>query len=234
MLLAGFGSFLHLIPTTHRPAPLATVCATEFQPGPAQERRLRAPELDDAVGYLNTGGRPIHLRDLRGKVVLLDFWCFCCINCMHVMPDLARLEKKYPKDLVVVGIHSAKFNTERNTHNIRKAIQRYEITHPVVNDANLKIWQAYNVQFWPTFVLIDPEGYVVGGISSEGRYAILDQTISKVITLARARKTLSERLLPFQRALQHKKSDSPLYFPGKSWQMPAVTACSSRTARTIV
>src|SRR5262249_49959088 len=94
--------------------------------------RIEAPELEGGIAWLNTSG-PIRLRDLRGKIVLLDFWTFCCINCIHTLPELAKLEKKYADQLIVVGIHSAKFENERNSESIRKAILRYEITHPVVN-----------------------------------------------------------------------------------------------------
>src|SRR5205823_8956811 len=91
----------------------------------AEPHRIRAPELEGGVAWLNTSG-PVTLRDLRGKFVLLDFWTLCCINCIHTLPDLARLEKKYPNQLVVVGVHSAKFDNERNSESIRKAILRYE------------------------------------------------------------------------------------------------------------
>src|SRR5262249_8594518 len=80
----------------------------------AEKERLRAPELEGGVGWLNTAG-PLRLKDLRGKVVLLDFWTYCCINCMHTLPDLARLEKKYANQLVVIGVHSAKFDNEKDS-----------------------------------------------------------------------------------------------------------------------
>ena len=176
--------------------------------------RIRAPELDGGVAWLNTAG-PIHLKDLRGKVVLLDFWTFCCINCMHVMPDLAKLEKKYPNELVVIGVHSAKFNEEKDSDSIRKAILRYEISHPVVNDADLKIWSAYDVQSWPTFWLIDPEGYLVGSTSSEGQYEVLDRAIAEVVKIHRAKKTLNDRPLRFELARYREQGSSPLFFPGK-------------------
>src|SRR4051794_34762799 len=107
-----------------------------------KDKRVKAPELDGGVAWLNTAG-PIKLKDLKGKIVVLDFWTFCCINCIHVLPDLAKLEKKYPNELVVVGVHSAKFKNEKKTDAIRKAILRYEIHHPVVNDAGMAIWNAY-------------------------------------------------------------------------------------------
>ncbi|HEY7547786.1 MAG TPA: thioredoxin-like domain-containing protein, partial [Blastocatellia bacterium] len=85
------------------------------------EGKVNAPDFPERVEWLNTE-RPLSLRELRGKVVLLDFWTYCCINCMHVIPDLKKLEKKYPNELVVIGVHSAKFNGERDTDNIRQAI----------------------------------------------------------------------------------------------------------------
>ena len=100
---------------------------------------VNAPDFPAGLDWLNTD-RPLSLKDLRGKVVVLDFWTFCCINCMHVIPDLQRLERKYSKELVVVGVHSAKFENEKDSDSIRQAILRYDIEHPVVNDADFKIW----------------------------------------------------------------------------------------------
>src|SRR5262245_27688764 len=120
-------------------------------------RRFKAPELDGGTGWLNASGE-ITMKDLRGKVVLLDFWTFCCINCMHVLPDLAYLEKKYDKQLVVIGVHSAKFSNEKETENIRRAIGRYEIAHPVINDSDMVVWrkfEEFGVRGWPSMVLID-------------------------------------------------------------------------------
>ncbi len=177
-------------------------------------RRIEAPELDGGVAWLNTAG-PLRLKDLRGKVVLLDFWTLCCINCMHVLPDLARLEKKYPNELVVIGVHTAKFENEKNTESIRKAILRYEISHPVVNDAEQRIWEAFGSRSWPTLCLIDPEGYMVARGSGEGLYEALDREISRLIKLHKAKKTLNEKPLKFQLARLHENGDSPLFFPGK-------------------
>ncbi|HMF11216.1 MAG TPA: thioredoxin-like domain-containing protein [Gemmataceae bacterium] len=176
--------------------------------------RIEAPELDGGVAWLNTAG-PIRLKDLKGKIVILDFWTFCCINCIHTLPDLANLEKKYPNQLVVIGVHSAKFENERVTDNIRKAILRYEISHPVVNDANMRIWRTYGVESWPTLGLIDPEGYVVRGFAGEGNYEKLDSLIGQLIDLHRKRKTLDEKPMKFQLARFSENGDSPLFFPGK-------------------
>jgi DNA-binding beta-propeller fold protein YncE len=177
-------------------------------------RRVEAPELNGGIAWLNTAG-PIRLKDLRGKVVLLDFWTLCCINCMHVLPDLARLEKKYPNELVVIGVHTAKFQNEKNTESIRKAILRYEISHPVVNDAEQRIWEAFGSRSWPTLCVIDPEGYLVARGSGEGLYDALDNEISRLIKIHKAKKTLNEKPLKFQLARFQENGDSPLFFPGK-------------------
>jgi thiol-disulfide isomerase/thioredoxin len=176
--------------------------------------RIKAPELEGGVAWLNTSG-PITLRDLKGKIVLLDFWTLCCINCIHTLPDLAKLEKKYPNQLVVIGIHSAKFENEKSSESIRKAILRYEISHPVVNDANMRIWRRYAAQSWPTLYLIDPEGYIVGRDAGEGLYEGADALINRLIQIHRKKKTLDEQPLSFNLARFKERGDSPLFFPGK-------------------
>src|ERR1044072_8108758 len=110
--------------------------------------RVRAPELEGGRGWLNTE-KPLSLAGLRGKVVLLDFWTYGCVNCMHVIPDLKRLEEKYANELVVIGVHSAKFENEKETENIRRIVLRYGLEHPVVNDADFRIWNSYAVRAWP-------------------------------------------------------------------------------------
>src|SRR6188508_10501 len=142
--------------------------------------RIHAPELAGAVDWLNVPA-PLSLANLRGKVVLLDFWTYGCVNCMHILPDLRRLEEKYRAELVVVGVHSAKFANERKSDNIRRILVRYDIDHPVVNDANFAIWKAYGARAWPTQVLIDPEGYVVATASGEGHADGFDRAIAAVI-----------------------------------------------------
>jgi len=181
---------------------------------PLQDRdRIRAPELTGDRGWLNTD-KPLSLAGLKGKVVLLDFWTYGCINCMHIIPDLKRLEKKYPNELVVIGVHSAKFENEKNTENIRRIILRYEIEHPIVNDADFKIWNAYAVNAWPTRYLIDPAGYVIGKLSGEGSYEELDKVIGDTIVEFRKRGELNEA--PLKLVLEKAKvGDLPLAFPGK-------------------
>src|SRR6266480_3057796 len=175
--------------------------------------RIRAPELTGARGWLNTD-KPLTLSALKGKVVLLDFWTYGCINCMHIIPDLKRLERKYPNELVVIGVHSAKFANEKETENIQRIILRYEIEHPIVNDADFKIWSAYAVNAWPTRYLIDPAGYVMGRMSGEGGYETLDKAIGNTIAEFRKRGELNEA--PLKLVLEKAKvGDLPLAFPGK-------------------
>jgi thiol-disulfide isomerase/thioredoxin len=174
----------------------------------------KAPELDGGIAWLNTG-KPLSLKDLKGKVVLLDFWTLCCINCIHIMPDLAKLEKKYANELVVIGVHSAKFENEKNSESIRKAILRYDLKHPVVNDADQKIWNTYECSSWPTLILIDPEGNYIARGSGEGLHSALDEKISELIASAKKKGTLDEKPLRFDTAKFRDKVDSPLYFPGK-------------------
>ena len=185
------------------------------EPRAEDRKRVAAPEFEPGLAWLNTAG-PLSLKkDLKGKVVLLDFWTLCCINCIHIQPDLKKLERKYPNELVVVGVHSPKFDNEKDSRSIRKAILRYEIAHPVVNDADHKVWNAYDVEAWPTFMLIDPEGYLVGYTSGEGNYDVLDSVIAKVIAEHKTKKTLDERPLRFDLARYREKGDTPLFFPGK-------------------
>lgn len=180
----------------------------------AQEQtRVRAPELTGGRGWLNTD-KPLSLAALKGKVVLLDFWTYGCINCIHIIPDLKKLEAKYPNELVVIGVHSAKFENEKETENIRRIILRYELEHPVYNDAEFKVWQSYGVRAWPTQVLIDPAGYIIGGVSGEGNYELIDQVVGKAVAEFRKRGELNEE--PLKLTLERAKvGDLPLAFPGK-------------------
>ena len=180
----------------------------------AQDRaRVRAPEIQGGRGWLNTD-KPLSLAALKGKVVLLDFWTYGCINCIHIIPDLKKLEAKYANQLVVIGVHSAKFQNEKETENIRRIILRYEIEHPVYNDSEFAVWQSYGVRAWPTQVLIDPAGYVVGAASGEGNYEVIDQAVAKLVDEFRKRGELNEE--PLKLVLERAKvGDLPLAFPGK-------------------
>lgn len=118
--------------------------------------RVRAPELPQNQPWLNTD-YPLSIKRLKGRVVILDFWTYCCINCLHVLPELKYLEQKYKDSLTVIGVHSAKFDNEKETENIRQAILRYDIEHPVLVDNGFKVWQQYAVRAWLTLMVINSQ-----------------------------------------------------------------------------
>jgi thiol-disulfide isomerase/thioredoxin len=177
-----------------------------------------APSLRGGVGWINSG--PIALSELRGKIVLLDFWTFCCINCHHILPDLAKLEEKYKNELVVIGVHSGKFDAERDTDNIRRKVAEYRIKHPVVNDATMTIWKRFGVSTWPTVVLIDARGEYHGSLSGEGHYDALDREIGRLVEAAKARNDLDLTPLQFTPEME-RPSNGPLLYPGKVLADPA-------------
>jgi thiol-disulfide isomerase/thioredoxin/sugar lactone lactonase YvrE len=174
---------------------------------------VNAPEFPAGMDWLNTS-TPLRIRDLKGKFVLLDFWTYCCINCMHILPDLRKLETKYGQELVIIGVHSAKFQNEKDTAQIRSAILRYEIRHPVVNDSGFEIWNSYAANAWPTLVLINPLGRVIGQFSGEGIYEPFDSILSEAIPYFEKKGQL--RRSPAQFALEEaRRANTLLSFPGK-------------------
>jgi thiol-disulfide isomerase/thioredoxin len=125
------------------------------------EAPVRAPEFPDHLVWLNSEKRLQLRQDLQGRVVLLDFWTYCCINCVHMLPDLGRLEREFADEpLSVIGVHSPKFENERKPRNVHKALDRLGISHPVAVDADREVWSAYAVGAWPTMILVDGRGYV--------------------------------------------------------------------------
>ena len=171
-----------------------------------------APPFPEGIDWLNT--TPITLEALRGKIVILDFWTYGCINCIHAIPQLKALQEKYADVLVVVSVHSAKFTTEAETENIRQILRRYEIDHPVINDRDFEMWTTYGVQAWPTFVVIDPEGMVLGFHSGEQIYDLFDELLTNMRSEFRARGLLDTTPIVFEPERQG-LAESPLLFPGK-------------------
>ena len=174
---------------------------------------IRAPELDGAAEWLNVAA-PLSLAQLRGKVVLLDFWTYGCINCMHVLRDLKTLEERFRDELVVIGIHSPKFPNEKLADNLKRILVRYEIEHPVVNDANHEVWRRYGVQAWPTRVIVDPAGNLVGTAMGEGNLEGFVNAIRTVIRVFDQTGGINRAPLPLdlERA---RHADRPLLYPGK-------------------
>ncbi|WP_162054443.1 thioredoxin-like domain-containing protein [Pontibacter pamirensis] len=172
--------------------------------------RVNAPEIQTEYGWLNTN-RDWSIKDFRGKIVLLDFWTFGCINCQHIVPDLKRLEEEFADVLVVVGVHSAKFDAEKQSETIQQAIRKFGIEHPVVNDANYKLWNEYGIRAWPTTVLIDPNGKVIGQHAGEGVYQTVQPYIQKLKEEFEGK--LNREPINFQ--AEQREEETVLSFPSK-------------------
>ncbi len=175
---------------------------------------MLAPEFPPDIDWLNTD-RKYAIANLRGKFVLLDFWTYGCINCIHVIPELKRLEEKYP-ELIVIGIHSAKFVNERESANIEEAILKYDLRHPVIVDSEFKVWDAYSINAWPSFILIAPDGEVLGKTSGEGIFERLDPVLPELIEKYDRRGLLNRDRMRF--VLLKETDRAPqgfLAFPGK-------------------
>ena len=172
--------------------------------------RLRAPELVGR-GWLNTGGAELSLADLRGRIVVLDFWTFCCVNCLHVLDELRPLEQEYADSLVLVGVHSPKFEHEADADALAGAVERYAVHHPVLDDPDLVTWQAYTARAWPTLVVIDPEGYIVASMSGEGHAQGLCVLVEELIAEHSAKGTLRQGDSPYAAP---EPAGTALRFPG--------------------
>ena len=177
---------------------------------------VRASELTGRA-WLNTGDRQLDLEALRGKIVVLDFWSFCCINCLHVLDELRPLEEKYSDVLVTVGVHSPKFEHEADPQALAAAVDRYEITHPVLDDPELKTWDAYTARAWPTLVVLDPEGYIVAHLSGEGHVQGLESLVEELVAEHDAKGTLHRGDGPY---VPRPRPEGDLRFPGKSVRLP--------------
>jgi thiol-disulfide isomerase/thioredoxin len=185
----------------------------------SKSARVRAPELSGRA-WLNTGGEQVTLASLRGKVVLLDFWTFCCINCLHVLDELRPLEERYSDVLVTVGVHSPKFAHEADPDALAAAVERYAVRHPVLDDPQLSTWQQYAVRAWPTLVVIDPEGYVVAQLSGEGHAHALDRVVADLVAEHAAKGTLHRGDGPY---VAPPPPETALRFPGKVIALPGGT-----------
>jgi thiol-disulfide isomerase/thioredoxin len=184
--------------------------------------RVRAPELRGRR-WLNTGGRAPTLADLRGKVVVLDFWTFCCVNCLHVLDELRALEERYADVLVVVGVHSPKFVHEADPDAVEAAVERHGVTHPVLDDPELLTWDAYAARAWPTLAVIDPQGYVVAQCAGEGHGPGLAVLVDELLARHDVRRGDSPYVAPPEPA-------TALRFPGKVIALPGGTFLVSDTA----
>ncbi len=175
------------------------------------EGRVNAPEIPEGALWLNSTDR-LRLQDLRGRLLVLEFWAAGCVHCIHLHPVLSQLESRYADELTVIAVHSPKFDAERDPGHVLHAIQRYGIAHPVVNDPDMEIWRSYNVRAWPTLVFVDPNGKVIGRHEGEMQFPAAAQLIEEMLAIYRSSGALVARSLPITRAAQAR---STLSYPGK-------------------
>ncbi|MEU6841004.1 NHL domain-containing thioredoxin family protein [Streptomyces sp. NPDC046716] len=198
-------------------------------PAPTHRRaRVRAPELVGKGGWLNTGGTEYTLADLRGRIVVLDFWTFCCINCLHVLDELRELEEKHRDTLVIIGVHSPKFVHEAEHAAVVDAVERYGVEHPVLDDPELATWKQYAVRAWPTLVVIDPEGYVVAQHAGEGHAHAIERLVEELEAEHTAKGTLRRGDGPY---VAPEPVATDLRFPGKALLLPSGNFLVSDTTR---
>ncbi|WP_339130514.1 NHL domain-containing thioredoxin family protein [Streptomyces sp. f51] len=196
---------------------------------PAPRRaRVRAPELVGKGGWLNTGGKDLKLADFRGRVLILDFWTFCCINCLHVLDELRELEEKHRDTVVIVGVHSPKFVHEAEHQAVVDAVERYGVEHPVLDDPELTTWKQYAVRAWPTLVVIDPEGYVVAQHAGEGHAHAIERLVEELEAEHTAKGTLRRGDGPY---VAPEPEPTVLRFPGKALALPNGNLLVSDTTR---
>jgi thiol-disulfide isomerase/thioredoxin len=174
--------------------------------------RIHAPDLTSAAAWLNAE-RPISLRDLRGQVVLLDFWTHCCINCLHVLPVLRDLEERHAADpLAVIGVHTGKFDAENDARHVLAAMERHGVEHPVAMDEGQAIWSAFAVRSWPTLVLLRPDGTIAAVAPGEPDPAELERFVLRLFDEGRKDGTLAKG--PLRLTPKKKAATGPLSFPG--------------------
>ncbi|MBV9773693.1 MAG: redoxin domain-containing protein [Gemmatimonadetes bacterium] len=177
---------------------------------------VRAPDFRPELEWINTGGRRLSLADFRGQVLVLDFWTYGCINCIHMIPELRELERRFPDEVVVVGVHSGKFINERDSANIARACERLGVDHPVLNDWQFRTWREYTVNAWPTLVVVSPTGYDLGSYAGEILATELAPILEGILADARAAGTLGTGT-PFPRGEPAASAPTPgvLRFPAK-------------------
>lgn len=186
--------------------------------------KVRAPELRGRR-WLNTGGEDVTLAGLRGRIVVLDFWTFCCVNCLHALDELRPLEAEFGDVLTIIGVHSPKFLHEADPAAVEAAVERYDVTHPVLDDPELTTWDAYAARAWPTLAVIDPDGFVVARMAGEGHGPGLAALVRELVD------THGDRLRrgddPY---VPPPAPDTALRFPGKLVALPGGTFLVSDTA----
>lgn len=185
------------------------------------EGETLAPEFPTDLDWINVEN-PLTMSGLVGKIVIFDFWTYGCINCLHVIPVLEQVEQKFAEEVVVIGVHSAKFENEGQTENLRQIVQRYGIHHPVINDNEFAVWRNYGARAWPTIAIVDPRGYWVILQSGEIPFEAFDNYLSGMIEYYDEQDTSIIDRTPLELALEGAGDPgTPLLYPGKVLADPA-------------
>ena len=164
-----------------RPALLVLLLGLFLLPAPLTLAQQKMPSLDGATEWFNSSA--INAQQLKGKVVLVDFWTYSCINCLRSLPYLKAWDERYrAAGLVIIGVHSPEFDFEKNSANIARAIHRFNLKYPVANDSNMAIWQAFNNQYWPAHYFIDRSGHIRYHHFGEGNYDESERWIRELLT----------------------------------------------------
>jgi thiol-disulfide isomerase/thioredoxin len=164
-------------------APGIAAEAARVQPAPIRMAAAQgaAPNFAGISNWFNSA--PLSIASLRGKVVLVDFWTYGCVNCVNTLPHVTELYAKYKdRGLVVVGIHTPEFPFERSASNVQGALKRHGITYPVAQDNESRTWNAYGNQYWPAQYIVDQTGKVVYQHDGEGQYDEMDRLIQRLLS----------------------------------------------------
>ncbi len=194
---------------------LAATVQAQRAPEEIFEGDLVPPEFPADLDWINVE-YPLTMQGLLGKIIVFDFWTYGCINCLHVIPVLEQVEKKFADEVVVIGVHSAKFENEGQTENLRQIVQRYGIHHPVINDKDFAVWQGYDARAWPTIAIVNPRGNWLIRQSGEIPFETFDAYLSGMIDYFDG---LDEDIIdrtPLELALEGAGDPgTPLLYPGK-------------------
>ncbi|MGC8581511.1 MAG: thioredoxin-like domain-containing protein [Thermoplasmata archaeon] len=192
-------------------------------------------EFPEGFKWLNIENK-LTKNDLKGSVLLFDFWTYCCINCMHMLPVLSKIEEKFQNEpFVVIGIHSAKFYNESVDQNIMEAIHRYGINHPVIVDQDMTIWNEYNVRSWPTIMVVNSEGIIVFMGEGEIKYEQLEKVIENTLYDDKLHHSLRISKLNIKKKVMEPRKG--LYYPSKiafSPDMEYIAISDSSNNRVVV
>lgn len=191
------------------------VDAQDPNPQDIYEGTVPAPEFPANLDWINTDS-PLTMQGLRGKIIIFDFWTYGCINCIHMIPVLEQIEAKYADEVVVIGVHSAKFENEGQTDNLRQIVRRYDLHHPVINDNQFQVWQSYGARAWPTTAIVDPRGNLVVRESGEIPFEAFDMYLSGMVEYYDNLDSSIINREPLELVLEGAGDlGTPLLFPGK-------------------